>query len=84
MNQFEFEKWSSIAFSPRVMKRSATYAVVVGSMLILINHGACFLDETFSSICFLQSLLSTVVPYIVVTISSVQTTISNEKIHRAQ
>ena len=79
MRQFEFEKWSAIAFSPRVMKRSACYAIVVGFLLILINHGACVLNEVFTLECFLQSILSTVAPYIVVTISSVRATISNEK-----
>ena len=79
MRQFQLEKWSAIAFSPRVMKRSACYAIIVGSLLILINHGACVLNEVFTLECFLQSILSTVVPYIVVTISSIQVTLSNEK-----
>jgi len=79
MRHYQLEKWSEIAFSPRVMKRSACYALVVGSLLILINHGACILNDDFTLECFLQSILSTVVPYIVVTISSVQTTLSNEK-----
>jgi len=78
-NQSNFGKWFAIAVSPEVIKRSACYAIVVGSILILINHGACILDGVYSHQCFLQSILSALVPYIVVTFSSVQTTISIER-----
>jgi hypothetical protein len=78
MSQSRYVEWFGIAVSPRVMRRSACYAIVVGSLLILINHGACILDEMYTPECFLQSILSVIVPYIVVTVSSVQATISNQ------
>ncbi len=78
MGQSKFAKWFLIAISPSVMKRSAYYAIVVGFLLILINHGPCILNDMYSLECFLQSLLTVIVPFIVVTLSSVQTTISNE------
>lgn len=78
MSQSRYVEWFGIAVSPRVMRRSACYAIVVGSLLILINHGACILDEMYTPECFLQSILSVIVPYIVVTVSSVQATISSQ------
>ena len=78
VNQAHFKNWFVIALSPSIVKRAACYALVVGSLLILINHGACILDDMFSPECFLQSVLSAIVPYLVVTVSSVQATISNE------
>ena len=78
MNQSRFSKWFRVAISPSVMKRSACYAVVVGALLILINHGPCVLNDMYTLECLLQSILSVIVPYMVVTISSVQVTIANE------
>jgi hypothetical protein len=78
MSQSRYIEWFGIAVSPSVIRRSVCYAMVVGSLLILINHGACILDEMYTPECFLQSILSVIVPYIVVTVSSVQATISNE------
>lgn len=79
MSQVELARWSEIAFSPCILKRSVSYAIVVGFLLILINHGPCVLDDMFTRACFLQSVLSVIVPYLVVTASSVQATIANGK-----
>ena len=76
--QSKFAKYFAIATSTSVMKRSTCYAIVVGSLLILINHGGCVLDNVYDHKCFMQSILSVIVPYMVVTFSSVQATISNE------
>ncbi len=78
MSQSKLAGWFAIAVSPSVVKRSVCYAIVVGFLLVLINHGGCILNDVYTHECFLQSILSVFVPYIVVTISSVQTTISNE------
>ncbi len=78
MSQAVIKKWFAIALSPAVVRRSAGYALVVGTLLILINHGACIMDEVYSVECFLQSILSAAVPYLVVTFSTVQATLASE------
>ena len=77
MNYNNLKKWYAIAASPDIIKRAIGYALVVGFFLILINHGACILENNYTQVCFLQSLLSMLVPYIVVTFSSVQAIVSN-------
>jgi len=78
MSRSRFEKWFREAVSLPVVKRSACYAIVVGTLLILINHGACILDEMYTIECLLQSVLSVIVPYVVVTFSSIQAANANE------
>lgn len=60
------------ALSAPVMRRAVCYAIVVGTVLVGINHGRCVLQGHFESTCAWQSLLTVCVPYIVSTLSSVQ------------
>ncbi len=46
-------------------------AVIVGTVLVLINHGMCIYSGKFGAICLLQTGLTFLVPYSVSTISSV-------------
>jgi hypothetical protein len=59
------------AFQWPVVRRAFILAIIVGSLLIGINHGPCLASGHFTSSCFLQSVLTYFVPYFVSTISSV-------------
>ncbi|MFK7818093.1 MAG: nitrate/nitrite transporter NrtS [Planctomycetaceae bacterium] len=54
-----------------VVKRALILAVIVGSILIAINHYRCMLHGGCDSGCMIQCALTLVVPYCVSTISSV-------------
>ncbi len=61
----------AIAFRPDVFKRALGYAVVVGAILIAINHGDAILSGEISRGRLLKMLLTICVPYCVSTASSV-------------
>ena len=61
-----------LAFSPPVVRRALRYAVVVGTLLIAINHGNAILRGDITATRLLQMLLTTLVPYAVSTLSSVE------------
>ena len=66
----------SIALEPKVVKRALAYAVVVGAILIAINHGDALLrllahGERLASGRVWRMALTVLVPYAVSTFSSV-------------
>ncbi len=63
--------WLSVASRADVVRRAAGYAVVVGSILIVINHGDVLLEGNVASAIFWKMGLTAVVPYLVSTFSSV-------------
>ncbi|MBI4886957.1 MAG: nitrate/nitrite transporter NrtS [Acidobacteria bacterium] len=65
-------EWLQLATSRAVVRRACVVAVVVGTVLILINHGEALLHGEVSSGRALQIVLTALVPYCVSTFSSVQ------------
>lgn len=61
----------SVAFRPTVFKRAIGYAIVVGAILIAINHGDALLSGDISRGRLFKMLLTVCVPYCVSTASSV-------------
>ena len=61
-----------IATSRPVVRRALGYAVVVGSVLIAINHGDSILRGELDTVRLLKMGLTVLVPYTVSTLSSVQ------------
>ncbi len=61
-----------IARSPEVVRRALGYAVVVGAVLITINHGDALIRLDLDANRFIKMALTMVVPYLVSTLSSVQ------------
>ena len=61
----------AIAFEPRVARRALAFTVIVGSMLIAINHGDALLARDISGTRCLKMALTLLVPYVVSTWSSV-------------
>jgi hypothetical protein len=64
--------WWQLASSAPVVRRALSYAVVVGSVLIGINHGDAILRGELGSVRLLKMGLTLLVPYAVSTLSSVQ------------
>ena len=61
----------ALAREPQVVRRALAYAVVVGSLLIAINHGHAILAGEVDRGRLLQMGLTVMVPYAVSTLSSV-------------
>ena len=65
------QEWLAIARERPVVRRAGTSAVVVGALLITINHGDALLAGDISLGRLLKIGLTILVPYIVSTVSSV-------------
>ena len=63
--------WWQLASRPAVVKRALLFAVVVGSILIGINHGPALLNGDVDGFRVFQMMLTVCVPYVVSTLSSV-------------
>ena len=61
----------AVASRPTIVRRALGYAVVVGALLIAINHGDALLAGEISTGRSLKMLLTILVPYCVSTASSV-------------
>jgi hypothetical protein len=64
-------EWFQLATRPLVARRALAYAVVVGAVLIAINHGDAILRGDISVARQLRMALTVTVPYVVSTASSV-------------
>jgi hypothetical protein len=62
-----------------VMQRAGVPALIVGAILVLINHGPAIREGTVDSGRLLQMLLTVLVPYVVSTVSSVITILDMQK-----
>lgn len=61
----------ALALKPSVVKRALKYAVVVGAILLTINHGDAILRGDLPPARLLRMGLTVLVPYVVSTLSSV-------------
>jgi hypothetical protein len=61
----------ALALRPDVVRRACAYAVVVGSILIAINHGDALWSGELDGRRLLKMALTVMVPYLVSTLSSV-------------
>jgi hypothetical protein len=63
--------WLPLALTPSVIRRGLAYAVIVGAILIVINHGDALLRGEVSAGRACRMGLTVLVPYVVSTLSSV-------------
>ena len=63
--------WVRLATSERVVRRALMYAVIVGTILIAINHGDALLRGELDETRVWKMGLTVLVPYAVSTLSSV-------------
>jgi hypothetical protein len=68
-------EWLRLARSPAIVRRACAYAVVVGSVLVGINHGDALLAGDVAPTRWLRMALTVMVPYVVSTCSSVGATL---------
>ena len=66
----DLQIWATI-FDPHVARRALAFALVVGSVLIAINHGDAILAGTLTRTQLMKMGLTVLVPYVVSTWSSV-------------
>ncbi len=64
-------EWLRIAGTRPIVMRGLKYGLVVGSILIAINHGNAIANGTVDSTRMIQMMLTLLVPYCVSTASSV-------------
>jgi len=64
-------EWFQIARTPQVVRRGLLYSVVVGSLLVSINHGDAIAQGDVPFDRLWRICLTMVVPYLVSTFSSV-------------
>jgi len=64
-------EWIQFAAKPEVVRRGVLYAVVVGSLLVAINHSDALTRGEVSSGRVWRICLTVMVPYLVSTLSSV-------------
>ncbi len=72
-------EWLHIASRKPIVMRGCKYGLVVGSILIIINHGNAIADGTVDSTRLVQMMLTLLVPYCVSTASSVGAVIDHHK-----
>ena len=65
------KSWIELATRPTVVRRALGYAVVVGAILIGINHGDALLRGELTGLRVFKMCLTVLVPYTVSTLSSV-------------
>ena len=72
------KRWLQTAASGPVVKRALKFAVVVGAILIAINHGDAILAGDVDSTRLAKMVLTVFVPYAVSTASSVAAILDRE------
>lgn len=75
----ESQSWLQVAMRRDIVQRSAKVALVVGTILGLINHGDKLLAGTLDGESVVKILLTYLVPYSVSTWASVQTALAQSK-----
>ncbi len=67
------QSWLALALRPDIVRRSTRVALVVGTLLAIINHGGRLLDLDVDTEVVVKIGLTYLVPYCVSTWASVQT-----------
>ena len=64
-------EWLRLALSGAMVRRALLYTIIVGSILILINHGDALVSGDVDATALIKMGLTVMVPYLVSTFSSV-------------
>ena len=65
--------WLRLAAHPATVRRALITAVLVGFVLVAINHGDAIVSGQMTVSRVIRAVLTVIVPYIVSTVSSVST-----------
>ena len=77
-------EWLAVASERGIVLRACKYAVVVGAILITINHGDALLAGDVDARRLLKIGLTVLVPYVVSTLSSVGATLALRRASQAR
>tara|TARA_R110001583_G_scaffold106334_1_gene254573 strand:+ start:183 stop:410 length:228 start_codon:yes stop_codon:yes gene_type:complete len=64
--------WLSLAIEINTLKRSITVAIIVGTILMFINHGDIIFSGEIEQRHMLKIMFTYLIPYLVSTYSSVE------------
>lgn len=70
-----------LCVSRSIVRRASFTAFVVGTVLIIINHGDVLLTGQIDASRLFKMILTVLVPYVVSTVSSASTIRSMRKVH---
>lgn len=73
----KLRRWFSLAIEKNTLKRSIKVAMIVGTLLMLINHGDIIFKGEIQLNHMLKILLTYLVPYLVSTYSSVESKLNH-------
>jgi len=59
------------ALRPEIIRTATRFALIVGPILVMINHGDVILAGQMDAAAWLKSMLTMIVPYTVSTLSSI-------------
>lgn len=76
-NQSKPDHWLKIAFQPKLVKRSVSTSLIVGTLLNMINQGQAIWGD--QSLVLSSFLLTFLVPYFVSTVSGTLTALEHQK-----
>lgn len=68
--------WIELCFTKPIIKRASITALIVGTILVAINHGDAILHGQINLDRLFKIVLTVFVPYVVSTVSSVSTIMS--------
>lgn len=74
------EEFIVLCFTKNIVKRASVTALIVGAILIVINHGDALLSGQVDSNRLFKIILTVLVPYIVSTVSSASTMLSMKRV----
>ena len=63
--------WLALAMSPSIVRRATKVALLVGTILICINHGDALVRGELTRVQLLKMVLTYIVPYCVSTYAAV-------------
>ena len=72
--------WLALCISKPVMRRAALTALIVGCILVAINHGDALLRGQVDAARAWRIALTVVVPYLVSTVSSVSSLLEVQRV----
>lgn len=71
--------WFRVALRWDVVRRASASSLLVGPVLVVINHGSALLRGDLGPYRLLQIALTMCVPYVVSTVSSIQAILDRER-----
>ena len=73
--------WLALCVSKNIMRRSLLTSLIVGTILVIINHDDALITGEIDSVRIFRMILTHLVPYLVSTTSSVSTILSIQSTH---